>query len=279
MGGNVSESRGMNNSGQIVGVSSNASAINTLSVPVLWSNGQIVQLQTLGGTSGYANQINSANWIVGASRTSQDETHATLWQGLSVTDLGMLNGGQSSWASDINDSGQIAGNTVLSKKNLVGNSINRATLWTGTVATDLGTLGGESAGALSINNQGQVVGWSKTPTSGFFDKGHAALWSNGQIIDLGVLPGTDSSVANCINNLGQIAGSSTNANGGVTYATLWNPGSYTPVDMNTLLDANTVAAGWKLMVACINDNGWIVGTARNLTMGLGYRAFALIPNR
>ena len=70
--------------------------------------------------------------------------------------------------------------------------------------TDLGTLpGGSASAAYSINNSGQVVGYSTTSGNN-----HAFLYSGGTMNDLGTLPGGDGSSANSINNSGQVVGSS-----------------------------------------------------------------------
>ena len=71
-----------------------------------------------------------------------------------VEDLGTL-GGSRSYASAINDSGQVVGSS-----NLAGDQNNRAFLYKDGKMTDLGTLGGTSSEAKGINISGQVVGWS-----------------------------------------------------------------------------------------------------------------------
>lgn len=55
---------------------------------------------------------------------------------------------------------------------------------------------------------------------------------------------------------------------------MWN--GTTAIDLNSLLDASTVAAGWVLTDANgINDNGWIVGNATNNSLGIFRHAFLL----
>lgn len=68
---------------------------------------------------------------------------------------------------------------------------------------DLGTLGGETR-ALGLNDARQVVGWSKLANG----TKRAFVWENGEIIDLGTLPGANFSEAVGINDQGLIAGNS-----------------------------------------------------------------------
>jgi len=78
-----------------------------------------------------------------------------------VTDLGTL-GGFGSYASGINDAGQVVG--------FAGTSIGRDHAFitgpNGVGMTDLGTLGGDISVARGINDAGQVVGFSYVPGNG-----------------------------------------------------------------------------------------------------------------
>jgi probable HAF family extracellular repeat protein len=73
--------------------------------------------------------------------------------------------------------------------------------------TDLGVLGTgatDYSRATAINNEGQVVGHSRTAQGNV----HAFLRQDGRMIDLGTLPGADTSVAYAINDVGQVVGAS-----------------------------------------------------------------------
>jgi probable HAF family extracellular repeat protein len=65
--------------------------------------------------------------------------------------------------------------------------------------TDLGTLGGFSSEGRGINDRGQVVGYSDTPTSN--GELHGFLWQDGTMTDLGT-----NFIPSGINNRGQIVG-------------------------------------------------------------------------
>jgi probable HAF family extracellular repeat protein len=68
--------------------------------------------------------------------------------------------------------------------------------------TDLGSLGGTVSIPLSLNNHGEVVGWSATANHG---PGHAFLFRKGTMTDLGTLGGPISE-AMSINDRGDIVG-------------------------------------------------------------------------
>ena len=109
-----------------------------------------------------------------------------------------------------------------------------------------GWFNGDSVTTVSMNGGGDVV--AATPTSS--GNAHAALFHNGQVIDLGTLGGLNSE-ANGINNLGQIVGDSQTANGS-THAFLYSNNVMT--DLGTLGGPNSSAIA-------INDAGQIVGNS------------------
>src|SRR4026207_106576 len=57
---------------------------------------------------------------------------------------------------------------------------------------------------------------------------HAGLWRDGMAIDLGVWPGGHYSVANGINNLGQIVGTGTVAGDNLDHALMWTGDNGSP---------------------------------------------------
>ncbi len=184
-------------------------------------------------------------------------------------------------ANGISDPGQIVGQT--------GILIGVATSWKGGVATDLVTLGGAaldySSSANGVNDWGQIVGWSTTvsldPDCGFNLVGcpmHAVLWTrNGEINDLGTLPGDSLSAASNINFFGQVIGSSGNTldelgwggTGGSGFdgeggavAVIGHPFIWSaPKGMEDLNARIRAGSGWVLnSVSGINFWGQIVGS-------------------
>jgi len=118
----------------------------------------------------------------------------------------------------------------------------------------LGNLGGQYSGATSINDNGQVAGFSENASGNEL----AFLWEDGAgITSLGTLGG-DTSRATDVNNLGQVVGASEDADGNQV-AFFWSEETGM-IDLMELLKDDVT--GWtSLFVADgINDAGQIVGT-------------------
>ena len=174
-------------------------AINTPS-----STAPVTDINTLiSPSSGWvltqANSVNDNSQIVGAG-TLNGQTHAFLYHGGTVNDLGQGS------AIAINDAGQVTGTMSVG-----GNS--HAFLYSGGITHDLGTLAGNlSSNAMAINANGQIVGYSGSD---------AFLYSNGVMTDLNALinPSSGWVLENAvgINALGQIIGTGTGPNGSTAF--------------------------------------------------------------
>jgi probable HAF family extracellular repeat protein len=167
----------------------------------------------------------------------------------SVLDLGTLPGGTNSYATGINNNGQVVGWSTTAS------GYTHAFLYSGGAMTDLGTLpGGSSSEAYGINNNGQVVGWSYTSSGAT----HAFVYSGGAMTNLGTLAGCSSSAAYGINDNGQVVGSSS---GGTTNAFLYSGGQ-----MTNLGHLPVSPPQWPIFMPVIgaaaygiNNNGQVVG--------------------
>lgn len=307
LGGTYSYAYGLNNAGQAVGNSSLSGEIPQHAT--LWSSSGRLDLGALGGTYSIAFAINANGQIAGNIATTTDHSatypyRAVRWDGTTATPLN----GNETYARSINGSGQIVGESVFADSagprratrwdgvtpfdlggfnstafdiNDAGTSVgynsfdgggtSRAAMWNGGLLVDLGTLGGSTSAAYAINESGQAAGFSVIASSFAY---HATRWDGSTAIDLGTLGGTYSTAFG-INDFGQVVGFSDVVGDARRHATLWNGTS--PKDLNEFLDASTVEAGWYLDNAkAINNNGWIVGLAKNSLTGAEH-AFLLTP--
>ena len=233
-------------------------------------------LPTLGGPNATVGGINNRGEIAGVAENSTKDKDCALEMPISATgpqlldfeaviwgpnpgqirQLNPLPGDTVGEALGINDNGQAVGASGTCA-NTVPPPIAfgaHAVLWdTDGSVTDLGNLGAEVSNiALSINNQGQVVGVSSATDQ---SPPHAFLWTKATgMQDLGTLPGDILSVANSINERGEVVGESDDPNGNAR-AYLRQNGVM--MDLNAL-----IPAGSPLFLLCglsIDSSGQIAG--------------------
>ena len=211
-------SHGINNLSQLVGTGKEGEP-NFFTHAALWLNKdtEAVDLGFLGvGNPNYSEAygVNDLTHVVGNSAVGS-AIHGFLWRNGQMTDLGTLSGQVVSEAKAINNTGLIAG-----KSNIFpvvwqydpGNSGRAPRIQQ--LAIPAGFF---SATTTAVNDPGDVVGYAGSPNI----DSHAVLWRNDQAIDLGVWPGGHYSVANGINNLGQIVGAGTVAGDNLDHALMW----------------------------------------------------------
>lgn len=166
-GTNSGQAFAMNDQGQIAGSSGTHA--------VIWKNGTIQDLGTLGGPTSEAHGINNLGVAVGFSDTPSDGQRAFVWKDGTMTEIGALPGDTGSRADHINDSGMVVGASE-------GSGGVRAFVWTQQSGMQaIGSLSGSTySEAFGINNLGQVVGQSGSALGT-----RAFLWtSSGGMIDL-----------------------------------------------------------------------------------------------
>ena len=278
----------INNRGDIVGFSQNGVIDPVVGLPeeraVLWREGQIIDLGTLGGNQGMGAAINNHGQVVGLALSGVSDPFSFYYQFLyclpfnicpsnptaarafvwdekdGMQDIGTL-GGPDSWAFFVNDQGQVAGfsytNSIVNPTS--GLPTFHPFLWEKDKGMkDLGTLGGTIAQAVNgMNERGEVVG--STTMAGDITH-HPFLWDGKRLIDLGTFGG-DNGEADWINDAGEVVGiaqpttcpSGSTAGGG--HAFLWRHGR--------LQDLGATAGLDNSEAVYINSSGQAVGYSFN----------------
>jgi probable HAF family extracellular repeat protein len=173
-GDTVGFALGINDRGQVVG--SSGSCANTVVTAVglfvgqhavLWENGSVTPLGSLGGTLGKAGAINDRGEVVGFSGLRGDSAvHSFLWtKDAGMQDLGALGADYLGDPAGINNNSQVVGGSC----DLSGNC--RAFFWEKEVMSDLNDLIPADSPlyllyALGINDAGEIVGFALQKSTG-----------------------------------------------------------------------------------------------------------------
>jgi probable HAF family extracellular repeat protein len=233
---------GINARGQAVGMLESASDLRDTQA-FFNRNGKSQILPSLGGHASAARCINSSGLIAGNAQTETLQVHAAAWLGGEVRDLGTLPGGDYSRAFDVNQRGEIAG-----ESNSSANGKARAVIWSRDGIHALGLLpGGSFSSAQAINARDVVVGYADHAGG----QPNAVRFQHGRVQNLGTL-GDEPSSALGINDDGEIVGASAIAEG-MMRAFVWRNGRM--YDLNRLIRRS----GWLLLSAYrINEAGNIL---------------------
>lgn len=232
-----------------------------------WSNGRLTDLGALPGENSSAiYELNDHGIGAGFSENGLTDPFtgtaagvAAMFENGQVIDLGTLPGGHQSFAQDINDQGQVAGdssNGVADPFSFFGwGTQTRGFIWENGKMTDLGTLGGTDTVEYVMNQHGQIAGWSYTnatpsPATGL-PTTDPFLWQKGHMQDLGTLGGTFG-VTDWMNDRGEVVGMSDLAGDRSFHPFLWNGRNM--LDLGTL-GGDTGEAYW------VNNAGHAVGHA------------------
>jgi probable HAF family extracellular repeat protein len=106
--GTQSEASGIDNEGHVAG-----GLLGGGLKPALWAGGPAIELPTLGRDAS-ALAVNQGGELAGWVDTAGGGTHAAMWVGRKLIDLGSVRGG-TTIAASINDNGEVAGRTELSQ--------------------------------------------------------------------------------------------------------------------------------------------------------------------
>ena len=279
-GGPSSATNAINSHDQVAGFSENG-AINPLNgvpelIATVWQDSKVINLGTFGGNFSLASMNNDHQQVVGCASNDvpdpftptgifyllgfdPNQLRAFLWQGKKLHDLGTL-GGPDACAVWINDRGQIAGASFTNSNANADTGLPTLDpfLWDDGKMLDLGTLGGTIGLAFMVNNRRQVIGQSSVAAipgacvggSGGAPGCHGIVWERGVLTDLGTLGG-DFSIANWINDEGEIVGVASTTGEATVHGTLWKNGVIT--------DLGTLPGDCGSQAFAINSSGQIVG--------------------
>jgi len=254
----------------VVGYSNIKGQPATNFVAFQWTSASgMINLGTLsGGSSSAAFEINSAGVVAGDSFLSNGVVDATSWTNKKIKKLGALPKAIFTAGLDVNDNGDIVGESVFG----YGPPFtSHGFLWNGSTMKDLGTLpGGVTSMANAINSSGVIVGQSDGTSTK--EHWHAVLWNtSGKIQDLGVLPGGNYSMAFGVNDSNVVIGYG-NLSNNAAHAMVWTSAAGMR-DLNSLIPSTS---GWVLINAnAINNVGQITGYG---TKGGHNHAFLLTPH-
>jgi probable HAF family extracellular repeat protein len=211
----------------------------------------------LGAGPGSSPTCVSAEGHVSGRYFAAGERRAFLWQDGVFTDIDALGG--VAQASAVDSFGVVVGYAVD------GEGVQRAVRVEDGILTDLGMLqGGEAANANDLNDLGWIVGMSQRRFGNDVWQ-RAALWRDGEIVDLGTFGG-EYAEANAVNAAGQVVG-------WAWYplpdrrqrAFLWSEG-------DGLLDLGSLGGGTSTALD-LNDHGAVVGSSSTADPDQPYHPF------
>jgi|SRR5581483_981625 len=265
-GGNNSFTDGINDFGEISGLSENG-VIDPLiggveTRAVLWKHNVGLDLGTLGGNQSFATALNNRHQVVGWALNGipsdnsvwgplGTQQRAFLWQNGVMEDIGDL-GGTNSASYVINDNGQISGVSFINTNPdpSTGTFAIHPFFYENGVMADMGTLGGTFAEPFGMNDIGDIAGHSLLKDDQIV---RAFLWTDGKMHDLGTLGG-DFSTAYAVNDRREAVGWAFTEDNTTFRAVRWKNGKV--LDLGTPNGAPCAAA------FSINAEGQIVGSGQ-----------------
>ena len=264
LGGTCSRGNGINELEHVVG--SSCLPDDTVEHATFWHDGQVINIDTFGGSDSTALRINRKDDIAGAFTRLDGSIRGFFWSNNSWSDLGDL-GGSVTFPRGINSADVVVGQSEIS--NIPDSRFHippfHGIVWQAGVLTDMGQIfGADFSFASDVDEAGRIAGSADLAGD---QAAHAFLWKDGEVRDLSTYPGDVVSWAYGMNNLGDVVGSSGQVNhhqgnGPPVYtmlcpcrAVLWHNSQVIDLDKQ-------IPFRWKLSWAfAINDQGEILALA------------------
>jgi probable HAF family extracellular repeat protein len=224
------ESLGGNTLAEIIndhGLISGTDHLAGVSRAVLWDHGKATLLPGLGGSYSAVMALNERGQAAGYSELPGDDSHAVLWTGGQIVDLGPGR------AVGLNDRGQ-----VLVEQSPIG-QLTTAFLWENGRKV---VFADRVLSATGLTERGQVTGTYLPPGAGGIAEAHGFLWDHGRFTDLGAVSPTG------LNERGQVL-AETMVNGLRQGLVIDHGRTYTL----------TPVAGPDSATTAINDHGLVAG--------------------
>jgi probable HAF family extracellular repeat protein len=214
---NGGQANAINDSGQVAGTDGYNSGYRAF----LWQNGNFTYLGSFGTQFqvSLAYDLNNNGTVAGTAATDEilpefgPLYHAFVWQNGAMTDLGVLPNQTESAAMAINSLGQVVGIADHIEEVTYHELSRKSFLYQNGQLTAL-NVPGEHNSATDINDFGQIVGFMQTDVGA---TNNAYIYENGVATDLNnLIPGGSGlhiTIANAINNAGQIVGTAVDSAG------------------------------------------------------------------
>jgi probable HAF family extracellular repeat protein len=261
----------ISDSGLVSGISENGLIDPLTGFPefraVLFNDGSVVDLGTLGGNESVAYSVNDRGQAVGCAANAKSDpfgfcgifagvpqqSRAFLWQNGTMKDLGTL-GGPDALAELVNDEGQVAGWSLTDStvNPSTGTPTQHPFLWENGKMRDLGTIGGTAIYLINhLNNRGQLVGGMNVAGNQSY---HPFLWDGVSLRDLGTFGG-DYGSADWINEAGDVVGWALTAGNQTSHAFLWR--------QDVLTDLGMVDGDLSSTAFVVNSERQVVGATQD----------------
>jgi probable HAF family extracellular repeat protein len=249
LGGSRSLAYGINNRGQVVGVSETSSGeLHAF----LWNDGIMSDLGTFGGRTSYAYRIDDSGTVVGRAQNAAGLFRAftaRLGSLIDITPDTSTDPLPYAAAHAISRHGHVAGYGNRPGPHM--SASNRKFLWNGGSSEELGGFGGETDVITAINESGQLAGSFSLEPHADYSNRRAFIVTSGNLVELGTLGGPVSLPID-MNNSGDVVGKSQVATGEF-HGFLYTSGS--------LVDIGVLSGGRQSFAYGINNRGDVVGAA------------------